>query len=444
MAEHLLHNPGALQALTVLSRRSREAETEAELRFLLVNETHTLCPYRQAVLWQPGKEPVVSGVAAAEANAPYTLWLKQVFACLNKQTYQQPQRITPDQLPETLNAEWGQWLPDFALFIPLSTGGLLLVREHYWHDSDLSNLSEWLSIWQQSYQLHSSHQHGWLQSGTATLRRPLQWFRSVRFWVAALVIASLFLPVRLSVLAPGEIIPFEPKVVRAPLDGVIADIVVSPYQSVDLNTALFVYDQTEINNRLQITTDALRVAKTEYRQKAQQALFDTRLKADLALLQARITERQQELEYLQSLKLRGKVNAERQGIALFQDPSHWEGRPVITGEKIMVIATPDQIEIEAWLAPEDVIELSPGSEALLYLNARPLEPVRASLNYVAHAASLRPEGHYAYRVRASLSGQQDLPQLGLKGTLKLYGAPVSLGYWVIRRPLASLRSWLGW
>ena len=34
-------------------------------------------------------------------------------------------------------------------------------------------------------------------------------------------------------------------------------------------------------------------------------------------------------------------------------------------------------------------------------------------------------------------------RVGLKGTVKLEGGRVALAYWVLRRPLAGLRGWLG-
>ena len=72
----------------------------------------------------------------------------------------------------------------------------------------------------------------------------------------------------------------------------------------------------------------------------------------------------------------------------------------------------------------------------------PLEPLTATLRYVAHEAVERPDGHSAYRVRATLdAGQQ--PRVGLKGTARLEGESVALGYWILRRPLAALRAWAG-
>lgn len=54
----------------------------------------------------------------------------------------------------------------------------------------------------------------------------------------------------------------------------------------------------------------------------------------------------------------------------------------------------------------------------------------------------RPDGQYAYRVRATLSVPTD-HRVGLKGSAKLSAGWTPLGYWVLRRPLAALRTTLG-
>jgi hypothetical protein len=69
--------------------------------------------------------------------------------------------------------------------------------------------------------------------------------------------------------------------------------------------------------------------------------------------------------------------------------------------------------------------------------------LNADLRYVGHEAIERPDGNYAYRVRATLHRLDERARIGLKGTAKLEGGRVPLIYWVMRRPLASLRAWLG-
>ena len=112
------------------------------------------------------------------------------------------------------------------------------------------------------------------------------------------------------------------------------------------------------------------------------------------------------------------------------------------GERIMRIADPSDSEVEAWLPIADAIALPAQAQVSLYLNASPLSLVSARLRFQAHDAVQRPDGSYAYRVRASLHAPT-AHRVGLKGTAKVYGGWVPLVYWVLRRPLAAIRATLG-
>jgi hypothetical protein len=78
----------------------------------------------------------------------------------------------------------------------------------------------------------------------------------------------------------------------------------------------------------------------------------------------------------------------------------------------------------------------------LFLNAQPLQPVSATLRFMAHEAVQRADGSFAYRVRATLDRETE-HRVGLKGTARLQGDPVPLAYWILRRPIASLRTTIG-
>ena len=83
-----------------------------------------------------------------------------------------------------------------------------------------------------------------------------------------------------------------------------------------------------------------------------------------------------------------------------------------------------------------------GGQRQLYGNGRRVGQVSARLRYMAHDAVQRPDGTYAYRVRATLDAPTD-HRVGLKGTAKLQGEHVPAIWWVMRRPVATLRSTLG-
>ncbi|WP_370445826.1 efflux RND transporter periplasmic adaptor subunit [Limnohabitans sp. 2KL-17] len=246
----------------------------------------------------------------------------------------------------------------------------------------------------------------------------------------------------MSVLAPGELVPANPMIMRSPLDGVIDVFHVQPNQTVQAGQPLFGFDEVVIQARLDVALQSLATAETDYRQTSQMALADAKSKSQLALLQGKVNEKRAETDYLNEQLQRARVLSPQAGVVLMDDPAEWMGKPVAVGERILRIAALDDAEVEAWLPLADAIDMQPGAPLSLYLSASPLSPVSATLRYLAHDAVQRPDGNFAYRVRASLSEKTN-HRVGLKGTVKLQGDWVPLCYWAMRRPLATARAYLG-
>lgn len=451
-----------LAILLNLGRRARQAEDRAELAFVMANETFALAPYRQAALWIDGKGvAAVSGVVSVEANAPYMQFLEGVFRHLGRTLPGDEPRIlsAAELLPADVE-EWGHWLPPQALWLPLprigkrlAGGAVLLARDTAWTAPETAVLGEWAGIWGHAHAAHDRHplHHLWDRIAGGKAAQPTQtwrericgWRNSRKVWVLAALGMALIFPVHLTVLAPAEIIPLDPFIVRSPVDGVVDRIPVVPNQQVKAGDVLIEFDRTNVANRLLVAERALDTVRAELRQRAQQALSDDTHKPHLVVLQGQVAEKTIEVGYLRELSARSTVAAPRDGTVLFDDPVEWIGRPVVTGERVMVLADEGKVQVEAWLSPSNAITLEKSARVIVYLNADPLRPVEAALRSVGHEALLRPDGQYAYRVRAALAPDAAGARAGLKGTAKLEGATVPLVYWVLRRPLAEIRSWLG-
>jgi hypothetical protein len=439
-----------------LSHQARHVEDSVELDFMAVNSTHALAPYRQAALWFSDRHVcALSGVVQIEANAPYVQWLERV--CL---TLHAPGPVDAKSLAAEIGDEWHDWLPAYGLWIPLTSasreangtrGGLLLARDIPWLEDEIALLLEWGDVLQHAYEAQRPAQAWTLATLKSSAKEVFAgkvntatpWWKRRSTIIAALLLLALLFPVRLTVLAPGELVPANPAVIRSPLEGVIAQFHVMPNERVKKDQPLFDFDEAQLASRRAVAEQALATAEAEYRQALQQALNDGKSKNLLASLQGKIEERRAETEFLRGQVDRARVVAPRDGIALFDDPGEWTGRPVATGERIMRIATSDDVEVEAWLAVGDAIRLDPGSDVALYLSAAPLSPVSARIRYVAYEAVQRPDGNYAYRARATLD-EKTGHRVGLRGTAKLSGGRVPLVYWVLRRPIAAIRQFLGW
>jgi hypothetical protein len=128
---------------------------------------------------------------------------------------------------------------------------------------------------------------------------------------------------------------------------------------------------------------------------------------------------------------------------VFDDPSEFIGKPVTVGERVMMIADPADVEIQAWVALSDMIAMTEGMSVTIYPNPNPFSSINGRIRYVTYEPSQLPDGQYAYRLRATINTHEKKPRLGLKGSVKVSGHLVPLCYWVLRKPLALGRHFIG-
>ena len=333
-----------LVTLLDLSRRARLAKSARELGFLLVNDSHALGAYRQAALWL-GDAGVytLSGLVQVEANAPYALWLKQLCLHLQRQPLEPAQALSADALPSALTQGWAEWWPAHALWLPLPQarqgGGLLLARDLPWSPEELALLREWVDTWWHAfaplYQADLGFWQRWRGRLFGTRRNAVRrwWQRPLLLW-AALLAGVLAVPVHMTVLAPGELVPTRPMVVRAPIDGVVDVFHVQPNQAVKKDQALFGFDEALIQSRIQVAAQTLATARTDYRQTSQQALVDAKVRPQLSALAGKIEEKRTELEYLRDQLTRARVLAPQAGVALFDDASTYAAAVIVNSANL--------------------------------------------------------------------------------------------------------------
>jgi hypothetical protein len=379
-----------------------------------------------------------------ERNAPFMLWLNPAFAKLDDGA--EPggiRRVDAGSVGGASGEAWSEWLPAHGLLVPLRTeeqpalGVLLLAREQPWSDGDIHLISELADGYAYAWLRFRGRRHRSLAA--ALFGRG----RVVKLALAAALVAILCLPVTLSALAPAEVVALQPTIVRAPLEGVVDHFEVQPNEQVEAGQLLLTLDPRAIENKLEVASKALAVAEAEYRQAAQQAVFDDKSRALMAVLKGRAEQRRADVTYNQSLLDRIKVTATRSGLALYDDPNAWIGKPVAIGERLIEIADPAQAEIEIWLPVADAITLRPGADVDFFLNIAPESPLHATLRQASYEATQSPAGLLGYRLKAKLSDPARPPRIGLKGTAKVFGERVSLFYYLLRRPLAAARQFVG-
>ncbi len=438
----------SFSAFLQLERSARHAQTPEALRYVMVNETKRLLDYRQAALalFVPPAAPrieAIAGVAILERNAPFLRWQERVMA--QRATTEQVARVHPVEATDLAlqeREEWSEWSAAHGLWVPLKTpdeqliGALWLARDKPWQTSE-QTLAE---------QLADAYAHAWVALvGEAKATRAPRRFKALHGALLALtLLALLCIPVRQSVLAPAQVVPLEPDLIAAPLDGVVASFAVEPNQQVQAGQELFRFEDTNLRSRRDVAQRTLDVAKAELHRASQGAFTDRESSSQLALLKARVSLRQAELDYAQTLLERVVVRAERAGVAVFSDQQQWIGRPVTTGERIMVLADPAKSGLRIDLPVGQSLQLEPEAEVVLFLDSDPLRPVGASLQRASYEAEPQADGTLAYRLDANFLTEQSPPRLGLRGTAKIYGESAPVFMYLFRRPLSALRQTIGW
>ncbi|MBH0203052.1 MAG: HlyD family efflux transporter periplasmic adaptor subunit [Nitrospira sp.] len=438
-----------LAALTHLEGQIRAAKTIQELQFLSVNETRRLIPYDQAFLLSPsgsGKEICqvlnASSVAVVDRHAPMIVWLEQAVQALfqAEENKRQPMVVTEELLPEKLRRGWREFVKGHVFWCPLQhpdetvLGAWWFERDFAWQENDIAIVHRLAGSYAYAWKALSKKEQGW----TKKIKKPTWWL------IPLAIIAALCFPIRISAVAPVKVMAKDPVVVSAPIEGVIADVLVHPNQMVQPGRTLFRYEDTTLRNQFLIAEKQLTVARAEQSQSIQAGFGDPQRKAEVPLKEAEVDLRQTELQYAKEMLDQVEVVAPQAGLLLYSDKSDWIGRPVTVGERIMEIADPKQIELRIDLPVADAIVLKEGAEALVFLNALALESFPATIVHASYNAEVLPGDVLAYRVTAQLTEPDPRIRIGWQGTAKVYGEQGPLAYLLLRRPLTALRQWVGW
>ena len=450
-AEVKPHNPPTNQALSVLLQLEgmvRAAQTQQELQFFFVNETRRLVPYRQAMFLTPPTSSAksyqalaASSVPVVDRTVPLMQWTERLIQNLRKASLGQDIcHITEAECPAELRTDWKEFTPGYGLWCPLKhpggqiIGGLWLTQDHPWADHETTVLQR----------LSEAYAYAWRAVGSSNSRRWRGGLSRTTMWIlAAAALGALAIPVPMSTLAPAKIVAKDPRIVSAPIDGVIAEILVLPNTVVSEGQVLFKYEDTTFRSEYEVAERSLDVAMAQYRRAAQGSFGDAEQKADVPLLKAEVELRETERNYAHERLAKIEVKAEQAGLLLYSDKSDWIGKPVVVGQRIMELANPQQLEVRIDLSVEDAIVLREGASATLFLNANPFSSVPATISHASYHAEVLPNNTLAYRVTAQLERGSSEFRIGWQGSAKIYGEQVMLFTYLFRRPISAIRPWIG-
>ncbi|MAE50762.1 MAG: hypothetical protein CMH27_03025 [Micavibrio sp.] len=461
-APHEPYSEAKLKKLTqalLLERQVRnKASQRNEIGFHITNDTFRLFPYRQCYLWSFYLDKVkvthASGVSHVDDDSGFMQWftgfVKRRVQDLDltedeKQEWASVHVLSQDDCGSDDQVNWDKWLQSHAVMVLFWSpagrcfGGLWFDRDTPFQESDRILLSHVSGAYAHAlYMLQRLEQTSWPEKVKNRL-----WGTNLRR--AALIglgVVALF-PVRLSATAPSEVIPLDPYMISAPMDAVVDDILVEPNQHVEAGDILVTFDDTQLRSEKAVAEKEVQILSTELSQASRQAFSEDRSKAQLALISAQIEMKSAEISYLNQQLMRMSVKAPHAGQVVFNDASELRGQPMRTGQRLMLLAKPQNSELLVRVPVDNMVQINHDVPIRAFLNIAPLKQYNAKIHYISYKAGADTDGLMTYKIKARFTDTDARPAIGLQGTAKVYGNYTILAYHILRRPVAWLRKHLG-
>ena len=432
-----------LAALLQFEAEIRRQQSVSELHYLIANESRRILEYgqlfvlRQAMAGHGFHIKCASSLATVDRNAPLLQGLEKLVAALGAQYGLDKARdfdavsLSSDPAIAEYPFQRLRWQPLLGSDgVPF--GGMLVAG------SDPLRPGEALRL----ERIAETAAHSWRAlTGNKPVRRlPALDLRKKRLIALAAGVLLLF-PVRLTALAPAEIVAQRPFVVSAPFSGVIASIDVAPNAPVKAGQVLLRFDDVRLSNELKVAEEKLAVARSRLERSTSSAFGGTDETPDIAIMRAEFDLAQADYQYAKDVVGLSAIRAPRGGMALYSDRRDWEGRAVNVGDPIMQVVDPGDVMIRIELPAAEQMSLEKGAKVKMWLDAQPLWAVEGRLETASYQARQTPSGTLAFAITATPVSAT--PRIGSRGTAQVYGRWVPLVYSLLKRPISSLRQFVG-
>jgi len=438
LASTLLAFEGGVRALV----------SEAELFARWCNDTRRFLGYLQAFLlrskFRDSNPKLIAGTSlpGVDRDSPFVRWLEKIVGRMRDEVgMDEVHHFTLPAYCDEGDEEASSY-PFVELFwTPLkedgsTVGGFLGARETPWLQNEQLLTERFYQVYVHSWQSIKGR-------GRLARKRPF-----ARKWLTLAVVAALLLallPVSITALAPVEVVPRDPLMVAAPINGVVKDILVDQGSPVASGDALITFEDVEWRNELQVANENESVARARYQRESQRAISDARAKREIAVARAELELATTEKRYAEELLDKTRISASGYGLAVYTDKRDWIGKPVSAGETILQIADPQKVQFSIDLPVRESLVLNDGARVKVFLDSDPLNPLEAKLTEASYQALRDKRDILSHRLAGEMSDpQQVLPRIGVQGTAQIYGDKAPLIYVLLRKPIASLRQFTGW
>jgi len=431
--------------------RSYQLDSPNELAVFACNESHKVVNFFQSVVWHKNKLNRIevltaSGVSRVEPNSIIAQFIvKLVKYCLASKNPMQPTIFTVSDIDdEQLKSAWKEQLPPYLHWLPFTQddeidAGFLIFDKDQTSKTEstlLLSLAHTFSHLWYSYPANKKKRTGVI---SRVMKSSLN-----KVLILLFILLLLCIPVRESSLAPASIVPSKPIVISSSISGVIQDIHVQPNDFVKKGDLLVSLDSDKLASDLDVAKKEYESVNTEYLVASQRAFDEGEAKAQVNLLKSKVEASFLAVERAEALLERSKIFAVQDGLAVFTDKYEFLGQQVNVGERILLLADVDAVEIDIYMPVGDTIDFKVNDEVLLFLNTDPTKPIKANLKQTSYEPSKRENGDFVFHLKATFDASEYSGRIGWAGTAKVYSSnKVSLFMYLFRRPISTLRRFLG-
>lgn len=450
-------NVEGLATLLVLQDQVKNLKTLKEFGFFVTNETHRLLPYHTAFLWEKSEFFNVqlldqSEIREVDLQSPVSQWLTEaimdILKIINPVTEIQALNFAKMGentenyvlLGQKIVENWPKTLPRYALWCPLLdasneiSGGLILFRESPFSEQEIK-MFRWLG---------NNYRYTWLVLTQSKFTPFQKWIKNKPYIkiLCVIVILIMLFPTRLSVVSNAIVESSAEAPINATISGTIKEFLVKPGDSVKAGQLLIVLDKMDLLKSLAISEKKVLLSEAKLRSANNLGFEKPENRNEIPILEAELAIDQAEVDFTKLMISKTEIKSPIDGVAVFESKESWVGQPVQTGENIMNIEDLTKVQLRISIPVPDLITLEVGSEGKFYAYGE-LSEVPVTLTELGYNAKLMPNKILAYQFIAKFDNPQNVPRIGTEGTAHVYGRPVPFIYYLLRRPLQTLRRTFG-
>lgn len=151
-------------------------------------------------------------------------------------------------------------------------------------------------------------------------------------------------------------------------------------------------ENSALDAQMEIAGQELKATQTGLARLSRESLATPEKKSDLTAYEGEIEAKRIQYEFAQNMRQRSEIVATRDGTAVFADLHQLEGKPMGTGEKIMMIADQENYDLLVRIPADAMIPLASDDKISFYLNVSPLSGYTASIRSIGYQASVDADG----------------------------------------------------